>query len=474
MTKKRSYSAAQNTARYGDLKSSSGSADYELVGTLATLRGKARWIARNSGTMKRFMQLMRDNVVGENGFSFQVGNPRVEAAWAEWCKKPTVDGQMSIVEMAKQMLNCWCRDGEYFFEFVVNKRFPDMISINPLEADMIDETINTVNPATKNEIKMGVELDEMGAPVAYHILTSHPGDSYWAGNYNKPRHRRVPASNIVHIYDRLRPGQTRGEPPTSACVNTIKMLDGYREAETMNRRISAAMMGFFSRQLPKAEGIQALANRTTEGAEGEEEFVVDLEPGTFKQLPDGMEFSKFDPGGSVTDYAQFEAQLKKELAMAVGISVFSLGMETSGVSYSTGRSVIMEDRAFYKGMQGFFIRMAMLPIFAKWAQMHTLTPGSSIPPTRMTATISAAKFRGRGWPWIDPAADIKSNSEALRSGQTSYTQIAADRGMDVSDLFAEIKADQELMKQYGLTFDMTGGKTPVTDGASNDASQDQP
>lgn len=470
MSRKRSYSAAQNTARYGDLKSSSGSADYELVGSIATLRGKARWLARNSGTMKRFMQLMRDNVVGETGFSFQVGNPKIEAAWAEWCKSPTVDGQMSMVEFAKQMVACWCRDGEYFFEFVVNSRFPDMISINPLEADMVDETINTVNPMTKNEIKMGVELDSMGAPVAYHILTSHPGDSYWAGNYNKPRHRRVPASNIVHIYDRLRPGQTRGEPPTTACVNTIKMLDGYRESETMNRRISAAMMGFFSRQLPKAEGIQALATRKEEGEDGEDDkFVVDLEPGTFQQLPDGMEFSKFDPGGSVTDYAQFEAQLKKELAMALGISVFSLGMETSGVSYSTGRSVLMEDRAFYKGMQGFFIRMGMMKVFARWAQMHTIAPGSSIPPTRLPTTISTAKFRGRGWPWIDPASEVKANAEALRTLQTSYTQIAADRGMDVADLFAEIKADQDLMKTFGLTPDMTNGKTPVKDGETDDA-----
>ena len=45
MTRKRSYSAAQNIARYGDLKSSSGSADYELVGSIATLRGKSLMLA---------------------------------------------------------------------------------------------------------------------------------------------------------------------------------------------------------------------------------------------------------------------------------------------------------------------------------------------------------------------------------------------------------------------------------------------
>jgi lambda family phage portal protein len=468
MTKKRSYTAAQKIARYGDLKSSSGSADYELMHSLTDLRQKARFLARNSGTMRRFIQLMKDNVIGESGFSFQAGNPRVEAAWAKWCQSPTVDGQMSIVEFAKQMVASWCRDGEFFFEFVLNNRFPDMISLNPLESDMIDESINTIHPATKNQIKMGVEIDDFGAPVAYHVLTTHPGDTNWVQNYNKPRHRRVPAENIVHVFERLRPGQTRGEPPASACINTMKMLDGYREAETMNRRIAAATMGFFSREMPKAETIQALADKKEEGEDGEEMFIMNIEPGTLKQMPDGMRFDKFDPGGSVTDYAQFEAQLKKELAMALGISVFSLGMETNAISYSTSRSVLMEDRAFYKGMQSFFIHLGMRVIFNRWAQMHTISPGSSIPPTRLQSMVAEAKFRGRGWPWIDPASEVKANAEALRTLQTSYTQIAADRGMDVADLFAEIQADQALMKRFGLTVTETEGKEEASKDETDD------
>jgi len=207
-------------------------------------------------------------------------------------------------------------------------------------------------------------------------------------------------------------------------------------------------MGFFSREMPKAEGITALAD---EKDEDEEEFVMGLEPGTLKQLPDGMRFDKFDPGGSQTDYSQFESQVKKDIAMGLGISSFALGMETAAVSYSTGRSVIQEDRDFYKVMQGFFIRMGLMPIFRVWARMHVLTENSSIAPTRLDATIETAKFRGRGWVWIDPAKDIKANAQALESLQMSYSQIAAQRGMDVTDLFSEIQRDRELMEQFGLT-----------------------
>lgn len=452
----RNYSAAQSVARYGDFAMSSGSADYELLSGLSTLRRKTRFLARNSGTMKRYLQLMQDNVVGENGFTLQIeGNRRAEQSWRDWCEHPTVDGAQHMTDFCRQAVATWGRDGEILIEIVVGKEYADMMGMNALEPDMLDETLNTINPATKNQIRMGVELNTAGRPVAYWILTTHPGDIMQGVPRQAQRHRRVPAQRIIHVFERLRPGQTRGEPPASAIVNPVKMLDGYREAETMNRRIAAAMMGFFSRDIPKAEGITALATGVemtgTEGEEDEDElFTMSVEPGTLKQLPDGMSFDKFDPGGSQTDYAQFEAQVKKDIAMGVGISTFALGMETSGVSYSTGRSVIQEDRDFYKGKQGFFIRQMMKPIFERWMIAHMLSAGSTIAPTRLKATSSSAKFRGRGWTWIDPAKDIKANAEALETFQTSYTRIAADRGMDVSDLFEEIAADQKLMKKFGL------------------------
>lgn len=471
MKAKRNYVAARKVARYGDFSVSPGSADYELRIGLAEVRKRTRFLARNSGTMRRYIQLMKDNVIGDNGFRLQVkGNNRVEDAWRQWCEYPTVDGVQSIVEFQKQVVATWCRDGEVLIELVVNSSYTDMIGLNALEADMLDETLNTENPTNGNQIKMGVEIDALGVPVAYHLLTQHPGDLFAGSRMPRNRHRRVPASRIIHAFERLRPGQTRGEPPASAVVNPIKMLDGYREAETTNRRIAAAMMGFFTRDIPKQDGITAIADNVieSEDEDGEELFEMSVEPGTLKQLPDGMSFDKFDPGGSQTDYAQFEAQVKKDIAMGLGISTFALGMETAGVSYSTGRSVIQEDRDFYKGMQGFFIRQVMRPILFRWLMMHMLTAGSTVAPTRLDATLKNAKFRGRGWEWIDPAKDIKANAEALDTLQTSYSRIAADRGMDVEELFQEIADDQELMKRFGLKNVAQSGMNTQQNEADND------
>lgn len=470
---KRSYAAAGNEARYSDFRRSKGSADYELLNGLSAIREKARALARNSATMGRYIQLMQDNVVGSAGFAFRCRvkkqdrtldktlNMRVENAWWEWCKAPTVDGHMTMQDFCLQMVATWCRDGEYFIELVGGSAWRDQIALNPFEADLCDETLNTVHPTTGNQIRMGVEVDTYGRPVAYHLLTQHPGDPGWYFAKSNKRYRRVEADRIIHIFERLRPGQTRGEPPTARIVNSIKMLDGYREAEVTGRRIASAVMGFFKRDLPTASDIDALASEQDDATS---DFMMDLEPGTMKSLPPGMSFDKFEASGSQTDYKQFEAQIKRDISMGANISAFSLGMETDGVSYSTARSVLIEDRDYYRRRQVFFIQ-AIVRIFERWLPMHMLSESSLIPPSRRVAILEAYSFTGRGWDWVDPAKDVKANAEALRTRQTSLSRIAAQRGLDLPDLLQEIADDEAMLKELGLTvtFDK-GNNGPQKDG----------
>lgn len=471
---KRSYNAAQPVARYGDLGSSRGSADYELRNSLAELRAKARFLARNSTAIKRYIQLMKVNVVGEKGFLLKSRvrmangkvhvtlNDQVETAWTNWCMEPTVDGQMNIIGLLNQMVSTWCRDGEVIWEIVYGAEYPDGISINPIESDLLDETLNSENPATGNEIRMGVEVNKYGRPVAYHFLTTHPGDLTWYSYKADKRYRRVAADRVIHMFIRDRPGQTRGEPPTSAVVLSIKMSDGYREAETMNRRLRSALMGFFTRDLPQLGGVSEIADREVTDEENPL-FEMDMEPGRLKQLPDGMSFSSFDPGGMQGDFDKFDGQIKKDVAMGLGISTMSHGMEVQGVSYSSGRTVIQEDRDLYRTMQCFFIDNGLLKLFRKWLPRHILSDASQIRPSMTMTILSRVTFRARGWDWVDPSKDVKANAEALATKQTSLARIAAARGIDRDDLLDEIQEDEEAAASRGLTLNYTGDTTEPQD-----------
>ena len=467
----RSYDAGGTLPRYGDLLSSSKSADSELVNAIVPLRNKSRNLYRNSAAQRRYVQLMRVNIVGENGFRLHSRvrkgdgaldkplNARTQEEWNEWWEHPTVDGHMTGTDLERQAVSSWCNDGEVIWEIVYGLRYPSGIAINPIEPDMLDETLITINPETQNEIRMGVEVNSDGRPVAYWFLTDHPGDLHGlGGSHSRNRHRRVSADRVLHLYDRVRPGQTRGEPPAAPVIHPVKILDGYREAEVTGRRLRAAIMGFFTKDVPTSEGIGQLADREADrGEDWDNTFEMDISPGTLKSLPYGYQFQQFDPGGMQADYQDFEAQIKKDQAMGYGISTFSHGMETAGVSYSTGRSVLTEDRDFYKQMQNFFIGGLYNRLFPLWLSRRVLENDSRIPATRLPLIMRAKQFRARGWDWVDPAKEVSANAEALRTKQTSLTRVAAGRGIDLTDLLDEIEEEQALAAERGLTLDYENG-----------------
>ena len=81
---------------FGDFIASSFSADSELKTSLPVLRNRSRDLARNNEYAKRYLNLIKTNVVGERGFSVQVrarnddrsldaaGNAIIENAFSSW------------------------------------------------------------------------------------------------------------------------------------------------------------------------------------------------------------------------------------------------------------------------------------------------------------------------------------------------------------------------------------------------------
>lgn len=445
---KRGYSGAGNSARYADFGASNLSADAEIEVALSVLRGRSRNLERNVSHIKRYLQLMQDNIVGHIGFRLQVrayqtngkefdkkGNEAIEAEFNKWCKSVTADGMMTMAASLKMAVRAYCRDGECIIQFRFGKQFPLGFAIKFIEADLLDETLNRIYPGTKNRIRMGVEMDADERPVAYHMLTSHPGESVWSiGNR---RYVRVPADEIIHIYLKSRPGQTRGEPPMSAVMNETKMLAGYREAEIMNRRASSSKMGFIERDKDSGP-VEGLADEIDD----EGELISEVEPGKIQILPEGYSFNSFDPTGSNTDYVGFEKQIIRSIAVGLGPSYIDLGMDLTDVSYSSIRQGSLSDRDFYRGMQSFFIDRMMWPIYRRWL-LHCLDFGSTgIPAYRYEKFLNASKFIPRGWAWVDPEKEVDAAIKAREGRLNSLQRQMAENGDDFAEVADEIAAEE--------------------------------
>jgi capsid protein len=107
-----------------------------------------------------------------------------------------------------------------------------------VEAARICNENGTPNTET---LFMGVEKNQYGAPVRYHIRDQHP-DSIFQKNRTWTKrdafNENTGLRNVLHLYRPLRPGQTRGYPYLTPVIETLKQLDWYTEAEIMAAVVS--------------------------------------------------------------------------------------------------------------------------------------------------------------------------------------------------------------------------------------------
>jgi lambda family phage portal protein len=468
---KRNYAAAAKGRLFADFTGSNRSADSEIRWAIRDIRNRSRDLERNNEYFRRYLQLLRTNVVGENGFRLQLkarnidgsmdmaGSNMIEAAWAEFSRMggPTVDGGMSMVDLENHIITGLARDGEVFLQIVKRPFLRHGIGIQIIEPDRIDEDMNETRP-NGNAVRMGVELDaDTRRPVAYHVLVNHPGDYDYVTLSKGEKRTRVEASKMMHIYRSERAGQTRGVPWSSSAIASLKMLHGYREAELVAARVGAAKMGFFTS--PAGDGF------TADGYEDNFTPIYDAEAGTFHQLPAGVDFKAFDPTHPTSAFADFEKAILRGIASGLGVSYTALANDLEGTSYSSVRQGALEERDFYRTLHRFMIDHFLDPFFRMWLEHvidFQLTPIYG--PGKYEKFSANISWRGRGFQWVDPMKEINAAVVGLQNGILSHSDIAANYGRDAEETFAQIQRDKEMAAQFGLTmaYEPFGNKQPVT------------
>jgi lambda family phage portal protein len=458
---KRGYDGTNMGRLFSDFVTSQKSADSEIRFNLRTLRDRCRELARNNEYAKRYIHLMKTNVVGERGATLQVkatnvdgsldqiGNAIIEQEWRRWGRTGncTVDGRFSFADAQAMVIESLARDGECLVRMVNYEGNRERFALEFLEPDLIYEE---KNEKLKNghQIRMGVEMDRYRRPVAYHLLTDHPGDLEYS-TYAR-RTQRVPAEQVLHLYLPERAQQTRGTPWMSTAISALKMLHGYREAELVAARTAAAKMGFFTSRA--GDGFQAddIENNVP---------IMEAEPGSFHQLPQGVEFQQFDPQHPTSAFSDFEKSILRGIASGLGVSYHSLANDLTQTSYSSIRQGALEDRDFFRYVQQYMVNHFLIPVFRQWLSQAMTVGVVNLPISKFDKFAEAAMFRPRGFQWVDPQKEITAHVVALNNGLISMQDVANNYGRDIEELFAQIARDKKAAEQYGLqlAFEPFGG-----------------
>ena len=478
----RSYAGANTGRLFADFITSSASADAEIKDNIRVLRDRARELARNDSHIARYLNLMVSNVIGKAGIRLSAkvrldddvnqgkldirANKLIEDAWKQWSKMGncTANGRLSFLDCQKIAIEALARDGEVLIRKLKKEDSPFGFQIQFLEADHLDEDLNKHNPKTGNEIKMGVEVDKYDKPVAYHLYKNHPFDRTYM---NENEHIVVPADEIIHLYMPTRPEQTRGVTNIATVMANVKQLNAYLEAEIVAARVASSKMGFFTS--PDGDGYVG----DSEEIDGNP--VQTANAGTFEQLPAGVSFQSFDPQHPTSAFEGFTSSVLRSIASGLNISYHALSNDLTSVNYSSIRQGSLEDRSSYQIWQQFMIEHMIEPIFKEWLEMAIATNYLSLPVEKIDKFIASATFIPRNFAWIDPLKEMNANVIGLQNGTVTYSDISANYGRDVEELFEQHQKEVELAKEYDieLAYQPFGATKapiePIIEGSDEDA-----
>jgi len=452
ITHQRQFAAAQVTNLLSKWGKTSEQIDADLQKGGRSLRARARDVAKNNDYAKKYLDILKTNVIGKDGIRLQVqaktargkldhdANERVEAAWREFSRHGACDvtGKMSLVTAQRLFISSCARDGEVLIREYHNYPNASGYAIQFLNPDLLDEQHN----AELNDgrtIRMGIEYNASGFPVAYHLTPIR--NDVTAGN-PRAKTERVPAQDIIHAYMPDYSWQSRGYTWMHAAMVEMHHLAAFNEAAIVAARIGASTMGFFTETLGGEFGAAA------DDKQGND-FTIDAEPGSFRRLPAGLDFKMFDskyPSDMVDDFIK---RSLKSIASGLNIGYNTLASDPEGTSYGTLRNFSIEERDNYRMIQNWVAEVFLDRIYRAWLRNALRTRLVNFPEDRYSKLIDV-RWQPRGWQWIDPAKDAVAFEKMIANNLTSRSQIAAEQGRDFEEVCRQIADDNDTMKKYGL------------------------
>lgn len=461
----RMYGMAKQSRLTGNWGNSTTSEDTELLSSLRTARNRSRALVRDSSYAQRAKAIVQTNVIGSGiGLQARVGTTRdklndrvnydIESAWKRWTYKGSCHtGQtLCFEDFERTVVGEVFEAGEVFVRLHFSK-FGDSqvpLCLELIEAERIADELSGQTYGPLN-VRLGVEINSFGAPQRYLIRNFHPGDIQpLSNNQNSLVVERVDASLILHIRIVNRWPQTRSIPWLHAAARKLNDMDGLTEAEITAARAAACYMGFI--ELPDAA-------RQYGDVQADGSIQSELEPAIIERLNPGEKFNFAAPNRPNAQLDPFMRMMLREVAAGSGCSYEGLSRDYSQSNYSSSRLSLIDDRDLWRTLQKWIIRELRQPLHNIWMQQAVLAGAIPSIDAQVFAAnpqkFTEAKFKARGWSWVDPTKEVDAYREAVRSGFMTVGDVInlTGEGRTLEDVLKERRIELDLMAEKNLLFD---------------------
>jgi len=434
-----SYDGASRVKR--TLKSwtaSMADADTDILADLPTLRERSRDLCRNNPLAGGAIKTKVTNVVGTGlGFHSQLDRDvlnltddqaddlenLIEREWKLFWNTKACDLTRTLTGRAlTRLVYRQQKENGDVFILLVHKNRPGVIYDLKLQVIEADRVCNKDNAPDTDRLAGGVEKDEDGAPVKYHILNVHPGrlgsikEKKW--EIRDAWNEQTGLPNIIHFFDPTRPGQSRGVPDLAAVIEPFKQLGRYTEAEIM----AAVVSGFFTVFVESDPGNLGsngeLIRKIGGAAAGGGEADLKLGNGLIVGLNPGEKIHDSNPGRPNVNYDGFVMAVLRQIGAGLELP-FEILIKHFTASYSAARAALVELWKYVQSERQLLVDSFFRPVQEVWmweavASGRIPAPGYFADPGIRQAYL-AGTFTGPAKGQINELAEVKAAAARVSS-----------------------------------------------------------
>lgn len=385
----------------------------------------------------RLKSTINREVLGMTPEAAEAWQKRTEAEFALWAENKNACDATGINDfygMQQLLMLAWPMSGDAFAlvkRYDATKLLPYTLRLHILEADRVRTPesadgiglLSTTGKAENgNTIYDGVEVDNNGKIVAYHIANTYP----YQATVEPTKFARVKAygdesglPNILHIMDSERPDQYRGVPYLAQVMEPLLQMRRYTEAE-----LTAALVQSFFTAFVKTEAGSADTPFNEVGGDCVQEVSRDpneyeMGPGTINMLEPGEDVAFGSPTHPNTGFDTFMRAMCEQVGAALEEPADLLLMSFNS-SYSASRGALLEAWKAFKMRREWLTKDFCRPVYEIWlteavARGRIIAPGFLTDPLIRQAYLRS-EWIGPSQGQLDPVKEVNAAVTAIENG----------------------------------------------------------
>lgn len=378
---------------------------------------------------------------------------KITADFRKWVRVADADNVLNLYGLQTLAVRTWFDGGECFARrrdrFPDDPRFPGIapLQVQLLESDMLPLFDSAgagtiVGLPTNNTIRKGIEFDKRGKRIAYWFHKEHPGEPQVLFSGSADDYVRIPADEVIHLYEPKRPGQIRGVSEGASILARLRNVADYEDATLERQKLANLFVAFVVQKL----GVQDFDADEVDPVSGEPlvvagdgEPLTPLEPGMFQALGEGEDVKFSNPPEAGTNYGEYMRTSHLGTAAGFGLPYEFMSGDIQNISDRALRVIVNEFRRLAEQRQWQIVIPQFCEKIMAWYASSSFLVGTLS--EREVDAVAGAEHAPHGWAYIHPVQDVQGKALELENGLRSRSSVIGERGDDPDLVDEEIQAD---------------------------------